>query len=220
MKKKIVLPVLVAALVLGLAGISIGESTFRTEAESPLPPRAALAKIDDLEALSSNAPLGTAERKSLDVLKGQISSYGRSDEGSVGKIDVASARPFVIPGGKGFLWVTKTTDGGICVFLPQLASGMSGGFTAACNPLADFNASGIAGLSPIGEDEFLGYSIQPPGVAPPVVKSSDGATRSVPVRSSVAIAVLGDGEALKSGGLTLASDDIPSPDDLPMVPAK
>lgn len=219
-KKKVFLPVLVAALVLGLAGISVGESAFQTEAESPLPPRTALTKIGDLEALASKAPTGPAELRSLNVLKGQLGSYGRGDEGSVGKIDVSSARPFAIPGGKGFLWVAKTNDGGICTFIPQLDVSMSGGFTAACNPLADFNASGIGGLSSIGGGEFLGYSIQPPGLAAPVVKAPDGGSRTVPVRSSVAIAILRDGEALQSGGITMATNDTATAADVPEFPSE
>lgn len=209
MKKKVVLSGLVLALTLSVVGVSLGGTSFKTEADAQLPPRTALAQIDDLDALSTKNAFTLPEQKSFEILEGQVGTYRRDDEGSVSKIDIGSARPFAIPSDKGYVWVAKTSDGGICAFTPQLAPGMSGGFTAACNPLKDFNGSGLAGLSRIGENEFLGYSIQPPGVEPPVVVDVGGESEVVPVRSGVAIAILGHRQALKTGGLTLTADDLP-----------
>jgi hypothetical protein len=206
MNKKIAFLATLVVVVLGLSGASIAGSSFSTDNSGQVAPRRALTDISQLSAFSRSSDFSPSERASLAQLRTQTSDY--PTDIAAGRILISSARPFVIPGEAGFVWIVKTSDGGICEFMPQLAPGNAPGFSSGCSSLDDFNRAGLAALNHGSKENFVAVVIQPSDVAAPVVTSPDGGAKTLPVQSNVTVASLRTGQAVTSGGSVFATEDL------------
>lgn len=207
MNKKVVFLTTLAAIVLGASSVSVAGIALSTDNSSAVAPRAALSDVSQLKVFDRSNSFSTAERSSLDQLRAQLASY--PTDIAAGRVVVASARPFPIPGESGFVWIAKTSDGGICEFMPQLAPGNAPGFSSGCGSIDDFNRAGLAALNYGSKDNFISVVVQPSDVAAPVVSSPDGPSRTLPVQSNVTVASLKAGQAVKTGGSSFSTNDLP-----------
>lgn len=197
---------LIAAVSLSAVGVALaGPVGNAIDAGQNASPRVALRDIGALSVFDKSPEFTEAESASLARLSQQLKST--KYPGMAGRADLTSARPFATSQGD-FVWVTKTSDGGICEFIPQLAAGLSAGFSSSCSTLGDFNQNGLATVVRGKGDTFLVVAVQSADVPPPAVLMPDGRTRTLPVQSNVTVAEVERGASVKSGGATLSTESL------------
>lgn len=207
MKKLLVFISAIALLALASAGASVAGILPATGGDAP-PSRPVISDVDALPVFDQLPSLTKAQSASLESLKSQISDY--PTDISAGNVEFNSARPFSIPGENGFIWIAKTSDGAVCEFMPQMEPGTPGGFSSGCSSLEDFNRTGLSTLNFGSHGDFVAVSIQPDGVDPAEVLRTDGSKSTLPQTDGVTVANVSLGQAVESGGVTLATSDLAS----------
>jgi hypothetical protein len=191
------------------SGIGVAAVQYQSGRDSATAPQArqALSSAADLPALQGSAEFTADELAAKNALGAGLASHDPS-EGAASRVVLSSARPFSLPDNQGFAWVARTSEDEICLFSPKLG-GERLSYSGACNSLAQFNEGGIVGVSPGGaEGRYVGYAVQPAGVRT-TIGEADGSKRDASATDGVVIASLAAGESFSSGGLALATDDLP-----------
>jgi hypothetical protein len=122
-----------------------------------------------------------------------------ADPGSLlADVDFGTAVRTPIAGRTDFVWVAKSGDDGICVFVPA-----NGSFSSACGTGADVEKTGLLGVSRGAKpSETIAYQVVPEGGPPAIATAKQGSSRQLSSQSGVTAEVVSETDKISNGVVT------------------
>lgn len=151
-----------------------------------------VSKVGDLPAFR-----GSGTDKIPSQAKAVLVAVARGADPSsmTADVDLGTAVRAPISGSSDFVWVAKSGDDGICVFVP-----VNGGFSSACGTKDDVEATGLLGFSQGAKpSESIAYQVVPEGGPPVIATSKDGRTKEIPSQLGVTAAVVRETDKISNG---------------------
>lgn len=120
---------------------------------------------------------------------------GADPDSLIANVDLGSAVRSPISGSADFLWVAKSGDDGVCVFVPA-----NGSFSSACGTKEEVETTGLLGISQGAKaSESIAYQVVPEGGPAVTATSSQGEARKLSSRFGVTAEVVSATDKISNG---------------------
>lgn len=122
-----------------------------------------------------------------------------ADSGSLlADVDLRTAVRAPINGRADFVWIAKSGDDGICIFVPA-----NGSFSSACGTGADVEKTGLLGVSRGAKaSDTIAYQVIPEGGPPATATSPQGESRQLSSQFGVTAEVVSGTDKISNGVVT------------------